>query len=148
MKENVIYFFKRDNPWLWYGLGTLVLLGIGGVVYAKKQRAKKQGYDASAKGYVGPKGNTSAKSGGFECSNRSYPLSYGTCHDDVAVLQRYLISFGKNLGSSGANGDGIDARFGRLTLLAAKEQLGKERFTKEDIQSYRKALAFVGYFNV
>ena len=146
MKENVIYFFRRDNPWLWYGLGTLVLLGIGGVVYAKKQQAKKQRYDASAKGYVAPKGST--KVSGFECSSRSYPLGYGACHDDVAVLQRYLISFGKNLGSSGANGDGVDARFGKLTLSAAKEQLGKQYFTKDDIQSYQKALAFVGYFNV
>lgn len=81
----------------------------------------------------------------FRCVSRSYPLNYGTCHPDVEVLQKYLLSsFKEDLGKSGRNKDGADGMFGNKTKQAAKRRLGKESFTSSDIVGMKSALKVVG----
>ena len=73
-------------------------------------------------------------------SNSGYPIKYGSKHPDVMVLQRYLKIYKENLGKTGIYKDGVDGKFGALTLKAAKKRLGKSVFTENDINGMRKAV--------
>ncbi|MBL4574820.1 MAG: hypothetical protein JKY51_01810 [Opitutaceae bacterium] len=77
-------------------------------------------------------------------TSKSYPLSYGTDHPDVGVLQLYLKkTYQANLGNYGKNKDGIDSKFGNATKDAALKHLKKISFTEKDIAGMKSALKFI-----
>ena len=118
------------------GVALLVLTGGGYAIYYFRKKKKDTG------SYLG--GSTGRKSGGFSCTSKSYPLSFGTCHPDVGVLQRYLIkTYKADLGSYGKNKDGVDEMFGKLTKDAALKYLKKESFTEKDIAGMKAALKLI-----
>lgn len=83
------------------------------------------------------------KSSRFRCTSSDYPLSFGTCHPDVGILQQYLKKTHKaDLGKYGKNRDGIDNKFGNTTKAVALKHLGKTSFTRNDIASMKLALRF------
>ncbi len=85
----------------------------------------------------------STSKNGFTCNSKTYPLQYGTCHSDVGILQQYLKRMYKaDLGSSGANRDGVDKKFGAATQRAAIKYLKKSVFTPKDIIGIKAALKF------
>ncbi len=134
--------FKLDSKVFWIG-GTLILLAGGGVAYwylEKKKKSREEAHTMTPS--FNPAENTSNK--GFKCINQQYPLTYGTCHPDVSILQRYLKALKMDIGRSGRNRDGIDGQFGALTQAAAKKKLGKERFSTTDLIGIKNALKFIG----
>lgn len=81
---------------------------------------------------------------GFVCRNKAYPLKYGTCHQDVSLLQTYLKKmYQAKLGTSGAGKDGVDGKFGAATRNAAIKHLKKSLFTPKDIIGIKTALKFI-----
>ena len=81
---------------------------------------------------------------GFVCNNKGYPLKYGTCNEEVRVLQSYLKKmYQADLGTSGAGRNGVDGKFGMATKNAAIQFLGKSIFTPKDIIGIRTALKFL-----
>ncbi|MEL7147164.1 MAG: peptidoglycan-binding protein [Bacteroidota bacterium] len=114
-----------NQKFLIYGGGFILVAGLSFWLY-KTIKKKDQPFT------VLPRKQASTNSG-FSCKSSSYPLEYGTCHTDVKKLQSYLVSKGQNLGRSGSKGNGVDGQFGTLTQKAAKAQLGKVSFTKEEI---------------
>ncbi len=77
-------------------------------------------------------------------TNRDYPLSYGTHHPGVGILQLYLKkTYHANMGNYGKNKDGIDGKFGKVTKEAALKHLKKAVFTEKDIAGMRAALKFI-----
>lgn len=138
----------EDTKMLIIGGTAVLLLGLGVSYYLyrrhkkKKEHLVKQEFPeiiAAASNKINtinpvmnfkPKTSTSTR---FKCNSDNYPLKYGTCHEDVKILQKHLKSLGENLGHSGSNSDGIDGRFGNLTLKGAQKRLGKTTFSKSDI---------------
>ncbi|UII32174.1 hypothetical protein LVD17_28215 [Fulvivirga ulvae] len=126
--------FKIDNNLLWIGGGVLVAatLGAGIWYYRKKKREKADdGYATTSSG------QSKQTSSGFKCVSNAYPLSYGTCHPDVEILQRALKRKGASLGRTGKNRDGVDGQFGRLTATNAKKYFGKDSFNATDIKNLK-----------
>lgn len=124
--------FKINNKALWIGGGILLLAGIGtGVVlYMKKKKTKvlKAKYSQSG----------SSGGSGFCKYGDSYPLKHGSCGNNVSALQKKLKALGANLGSSGANKDGVDGKYGDKTQSAVKKHLGKLTASLADIQQLNK----------
>lgn len=120
------------------GVALLVLAGGGYAIYYFRKKKKETG------SYFGGSGGDGKKSGGFSCTSTGYPLSFGTCHPDVGVLQRYLKkAYKANLGSYGKNKDGVDEMFGNMTKQAALTHLKKDSFTEKDIAGMKAALKIV-----
>lgn len=118
------------------GVALLVLAGGGYAIYYFRKKKKETG------SYFG--GSGGGKSGGFSCTSSTYPLSFGTCHPDVGILQRYLKKIYKaDLGSYGKNKDGVDEQFGNLTKQAVLKHLKKDSFTEKDIAGMKAALKIV-----
>lgn len=93
---------------------------------------------------IGLQTNQPTRSTGFSCSNKSYPLKDGTCHPDVGILQQYLKKmYQADLGTSGANKDGVDGKFGAATKKAAIKYLSTFVFTPKDIIGIKTALKFI-----
>ena len=138
--ENV----KMDSKVIWIGGGIVLLVG-GGVAiwYMMKKKKEKETQSEIATASAASSGRSTA-SRGFRCTSSKYPLTFGTCHPDVNILQRYLKSLNMNLGRSGRNRDGVDGQFGALTKAAALKKLGKDTFQATDIEGIKKALNFVG----
>lgn len=124
--------FKINNKALWIGGGILLLAGIGtGVVlYMKKKKAKV------LKAKYGQSGSSGGS--GFCKYGDSYPLKHGSCGNNVSALQKKLKGLGANLGSSGANKDGVDGKYGDKTQSAVKKHLGKLTASLADIQQLNK----------
>lgn len=118
------------------GVALLVLAGAGYGFYYFRKRKKETG------SYLGGSGSTGRKSGGFNCTSKDYPLSFGTCHPDVGVLQRYLKkTYKAALGSYGQAG--VDEKFGKLTKDAALKHLKKDSFTQKEIAGMKAALKLI-----
>lgn len=133
--------FKLDSKVFWIG-GTLILLAGGGVAYwylEKKKNSRKEAHTMTSSS----NSTATIRNKGFKCISQQYPLTYGTCHPDVSILQRYLKALKMDIGKSGRNRDGIDGQFGALTQAAAKKKLGKERFSTTDLKGIKNALKFI-----
>ena len=107
---------------LWATVAGLVVVASGFTYY----------YLTRDKGTDSPFNNNSKKPDGqpptdkFRCINSSYPLGYGTCHQDVKLLQKHLNKYNKVRLT-------VDGKFGTITLNASKKHLNKSSFSKEDI---------------
>ncbi|PHN01130.1 peptidoglycan-binding domain-containing protein [Flavilitoribacter nigricans] len=110
-----------------------VLLMLSGGIYLLINRAKKSPLQRKA-----PNSTNDNPTGYFRCTSNSYPLTFGTCHPDVKIIQRHLKSLGAVLGSFGSAIDGIDGRFGVLTLKAAQAKLGKASFDRTDVEALKQ----------
>ena len=139
---------QTTKIWL-ISLGT-ILVGISGYLYFKKKKNSPFGQpflppDKNPDRTGSPNAtNADAHPGKFRCSSTTYPLNYGTCHKDVAILQEYLKKvFNANLGNYGPNRDGVDAKFGSTTLLAAQKHLNRSAFSKPQIQGLRASLKYI-----
>lgn len=122
---------------------ALLVAGAGYGVYYLLKRKKETGSYFGGSSTSSSSGGGGRSSGGFSCSSKDYPLSYGTCHPDVGILQKYLKKMYKaDLGSFGANRDGVDEQFGKVTKSAALKHLKKVSFTQKDITSMKAALKF------
>lgn len=139
---------------IWIG-GTIIVLAGAGITiwYIRKKKKGETDFEMqenSSGSTLSKLPNSPVKSKitvtpRFRCISRSYPLSYGTCHPDVEVLQKYLLSsFKEELGKSGRSKNGVDGMFGNKTKQAAKRRLGKESFTSSDIVGMKSALKVVG----
>ncbi|MAQ76873.1 MAG: hypothetical protein CL613_11155 [Aquimarina sp.] len=145
MKTTKNTLTEDQQLWLVIGVTTLVLVGVG-YWYYRHRKGKEEMLLFSTDD--NPQITTTTKdtkpvtiSSRFRCSSRSYPLSYGTCHKDVEVLQAYLKNIYKaELGSSGKANDGVDGMFGNKTNKAAKLHLGKTSFAKKDIEGMKTAM--------
>jgi len=132
--------------WIGIGVGAFAILGIVGYRYYKKRKEKKTllGFIAPSNDAVSravPTATTSFRPKRFRCTNKDYPLRYGTCNKDVQILQSYLLkTYKAALGSSGRNKDGVDGMFGNKTNKAAKIYLGKVSFSKNDIEGMKTAI--------
>lgn len=111
------------------GLVGVSLLGLLVYQYRKRKEAEAK----VSKGPTSTPSTASVKPTKFSCTSRDYPLNYGTCHEDVGILQDYLIEKGADLGHFGLKKDGVDNMFGRVTKEAAQQYLGKTSFTEKDI---------------
>ncbi len=136
------------KPWIWIS-GSIVLLGsIGIMIWYKKKKAKEEDtefvFTSSSDSATKPNPSSTTTTGGaFRCEKKSYPLSYGTCHPDVAILQRYLKSLKANIGTGGKARDGVDGKFGRMTQKAAHAKAGKITFNPSDIQGMKRSLNLI-----
>ncbi|MDN5201244.1 hypothetical protein QQ008_07720 [Fulvivirgaceae bacterium BMA10] len=133
-----------DSKTIWIGGGIVLLVGSGVAIwYFIKKKKGKEAQNEITTASAASNGRSSV-SGRFQCTSTKYPLTFGTCHPDVGILQRYLKSLNMNLGRSGMNRDGVDMQFGALTKAAALKKLGKDTFQATDIEGIKKALNFVG----
>ncbi|GAA0892648.1 hypothetical protein GCM10009122_23270 [Fulvivirga kasyanovii] len=122
--------FKIDENLIWIGGGIAIAaaIGIGIWYYRRKRRSTSGDYNETS---------VAGTSRGFQCKSSTYPLTFGTCHPDVKILQRALKKKGADLGKTGSTGDGVDGQFGNLTLSNAKKYLGKDSFSQSDIQNLK-----------
>ncbi|MFY0689147.1 MAG: peptidoglycan-binding protein [Cyclobacteriaceae bacterium] len=135
---------KASSELLWIGGGAILVLICGSAIwYIRKKKNEQQVQNSIASKSAGSRSARSSTSG-FKCINSKYPLSHGTCHEDVKILQRYLKNFKMNLGSSGVNKDGVDGQFGNKTRSAALKVLKKDTFFEADIKGLKQSLAFAG----
>mgnify|MGYP001197746279 CR=1 FL=1 len=145
MKTTKNTLTEDQQLWLVIGVTTLVLGGVGYWYYRHRKGKEEMLFFSTDDN---PQTTTATKntkpvtvSSRFRCSSRSYPLSYGTCHKDVEVLQAYLKNIYKaELGSSGKANDGVDGMFGNKTNKAAKLHLGKTSFARQDIEGMKTAM--------
>ena len=141
--------FMQKHKKLLIASGVTLLI-IGGVItYYLYQKKKKNtisigggfgmGASQSSTSSSSSSGSSSSsrppRPSGRLCQSSSYPLNYGTCSNDVKILQRYLQKQGAYLGSPA-----IDGKFGPKTLAAAKKYLKKSSFTLVDISRLKKKL--------
>ena len=122
---------------LWIGGAAVLLVGGGIAVWMLLDKKKKQAVQQRMTSI------TSTKPKSSPCSSRQYPLAMGTCHADVAILQKHLKSLGADIGSTGKNRDGIDQIFGAKTQAAALQKLGRKSFNTSDIEGMKKALNYI-----
>jgi|GEM_PF-1372094 len=117
--------------------GITVLLISAGVAYYLYSKQKKKKDEISFVSSVGSSGSstTSSSTSGRLCKSTSYPLAYGTCMDDVKILQRLLQKKGADLGSPA-----IDGKFGSKTKAGALKYLQKSSFSESDINTYKQQL--------
>lgn len=113
------------------GLGLGIVFIVVGLVYAWKNTRRSKSSGAKNAPLLDKSSTTP-----FRCISNSYPLSYGTCHPDVKIVQRHLKSLGANLGSYGNSG--VDGRFGTLTLKAAQSKLGKSSFDQAAVRQMKE----------
>ena len=113
-------FWEENNTWIVGLAGAAAIVGIGYFLLTRKKHPWEKTDDV------------------FKCISKSYPLDYGTCHKDVGVLQKFLVSRGYDLGMSGRQANGVDNQFGMKTENAAKEEFGKISFTKSDINELKE----------
>ena len=119
------------------GVALVIVVGAGYTYYRFRKRKKAQDSSQGKSSRVATK-----KPSGFRCTHSSYPLSYGSCHPDVAMLQRYLKQrYQAHLGSYGKSG--VDGRFGALTKQATLKHLGKSSFTERDMHAIKNASKFM-----
>lgn len=150
-KKTIPTIDKTTNKMIWIGGTVIILIGAGVTIwYVRKKKKEQIAFETpeDSPAPVIPASLTKRKiatTPRFKCASRSYPLNYGTCHPDVEVLQKYLVSsFKEDLGRSGRNKDGTDGMIGNKTKQAAKRRLGKESFTSSDIVGMKSALKLVG----
>jgi hypothetical protein len=119
------------------GASLLAAAGIGyGVYYFFFRDKEDEAYS--------DEGSGSRRKSTKTFTSTSYPLSYGTDHPDVGVLQLYLKkTYHANLGNYGENKDGVDSKFGKVTKDAALKHLKKAVFTEKDIAGMKAALKFI-----
>ena len=143
-KKAVIQKQKSTDTTLWIAITGIVILG--GAAYLWYRKRKENNEDlmlldtADATSERTPKTVVRSR---FRCTNTGYPLGYGTCHKDVELLQRYLKIYNEDLGRSGKDKDGVDGQFGSKTVKAARKRLGKDAFTKEDIEGMKLSLKMI-----
>ena len=115
---------------------TLLVLSSALAYYLYHKRKKQQAALGFELDQLATSIPTSSPISGRLCRSSSYPINYGTCMEDVKILQRYLIKKKKaNLGISG-----VDGKFGPKTKAAAQQHLGKTSFTKADITQFKQQL--------
>ena len=147
--QNPQSFFVKNKDLIIVGGTIAVIVGAGLTWYYLKK--KKDTSDEVISYPITLPGTTASKytkqplprtgiSTKSKYSNSGYPIKYGSQHRDVIILQRYLKIYKENLGKTGTNKDGVDGKFGALTLKAAKKRLGKSVFTENDINGMRKAI--------
>ncbi len=141
-KKPIIKKTKETNNSLWIGMVFITVLG--GVAYWLYRKRKENDHMVLDTSDDTPKSipKTVMRSR-FRCTNTQYPLVYGTCHKDVELLQSYLKIYNEDLGHSGKNNDGVDGRFGSKTVKAARKRLGKDTFTKKDIEGMKISLKMI-----
>lgn len=133
---------NKNNGGVYLLVGTVLVVGAAGFAwwYTRKQKKKeKQSEPEVSPPDESPQAPSPPQSSGG-CKSYSYPLSRGTCHKDVRVLQKYLKSLGADIGRSGRTKDGVDGQMGDLTSKAARSKLGKESFTPADILKMKQSL--------
>lgn len=133
MKENIKELITLNSTWLIIGGVTAVLL-TGGIIYYRKRKASPSFTPASGSVAIGR--TTSS----FGCKSHNYPLTDGTCHKDVKILQAHLVKKGFDLGRTGTGRNGVDGQFGAKTKAAALKALGKSVFTLTDINQLKRSL--------
>ncbi|QKX05372.1 peptidoglycan-binding protein [Aquimarina sp. TRL1] len=132
---------KNNLTSVWIAITAFsVLTGAGYWLYRKRKMAKENEGMTWQSGIRPSSSSLWSRTSRFKCSSTKYPLTYGNCHEDVKILQRYLKVYNEDLGYSGKNRDGVDGQFGAKTAKAAKQRLKKDLFTKEDIQSIKTSL--------
>lgn len=117
-----------------FGLGIGITCIAAGLIFAWKNTKKRKTLESKE---APLKGRNITPT--FRCTSTNYPLSYGTCHPDIKIIQRYLKLLGADLGSYGKGG--IDGRFGSLTLKAAQTKLGKSSFDQTAIRQLKERLS-------
>ena len=133
--ENINFFVQHKRKFLIGGGILLGLTAIGTGIYLYQKKQNQDDHHPSKK---------AINNRSFQCTSKDYPLSYGTCHEDVKTLQRHLKKIYKaDLGTSGEKKNGIDAQFGNKTKQASMQHLKKAVFTKKDIESMLVAEKFV-----
>ena len=143
MKKKIISATTKTNTTLWVGLGVIALLG-GATYWIVKKRKEKEEAELLGITEDSPKEvKQMVRTSRFRCVNKDYPLSYGTCNEDVKILQRYLKMYKEDLGSSGKNKDGVDGMFGSKTAKAARKHLGKVSFNKQDIEGMKTSIKII-----
>lgn len=118
--------------------GGIVLVAVAAIAVWQVSKRRKRPVGGGMGASVAAMGRPATRGrGGFACTSRSYPLAYGTCHPDVAALQRYLKGKGASLGSTGPRRDGVDGQFGTKTEAAAKRFLGKASLGQKDMREIK-----------
>ncbi len=124
-------------------VGGVLMVGLMGFVtwLVIKNRKKKDGKTFSKSDTGKATLRASFGGGGFKCTRTSgYPLEYGTCSPEVAVLQRYLLKKGAALGSTGPGRNGVDGRFGKKTESALDKIMGKKSIGREEMKTIKNGL--------
>ncbi|MEP0271429.1 MAG: peptidoglycan-binding protein [Balneola sp.] len=142
---------KIPSKVIWVGGMIILLAGTGLTIWYIRRKKSQQVSALSDKDskdhltMLSAKPKRTITTPRFKCISKSYPLNYGTCHEDVEILQRYLrTSFKEDLGKSGRKKDGVDGMFGPKTKQIAEQRLGKTSFTASDIIGMKSALKVVG----
>lgn len=111
-------------------VAVLSLGGLGYGAYLWFGKGKSGTKDSGTKppsstggGSAQPVRSTSTTSSSIQPSS-GFPLQLGSTGDNVVKLQQVMKKFGQNLGSGGANKDGVDGNFGSLTQAAVKSVMG------------------------
>jgi len=109
----------KFSPWL---IGSIVigLATITGIVIYVVRKPKTGNFSNKTES-----GTNSTDS--FKCQYKGYPVRYGSCGNEVKILQ-------KHLNKQGASVD-VDGRFGPLTKTAALKYLQSEKFGQSFIRS-------------
>ncbi len=117
MKESTI---EINHKLLLFIAGAGVLLSGVAYRYIKKKRKKPQKGEAAFNATTG-----------FCKYSDDFPLRKGSCGEKIKELQKRLLKRGIDLGSSGENNDGVDGKFGELTLNGVKKVSGKSTLTEK-----------------
>jgi LPXTG-motif cell wall-anchored protein len=143
-KKPIIEKPKETNHILWITLVGITVMGGAAYLWYRKRKKNENDQMLLETSDDTPQSipKTAVRSR-FRCINQQYPLTYGTCHTDVELLQQYLKIYNEDLGRSGRNKDGVDGRFGSKTVKAARKRLGKDSFTKKDIEGMKISLKMI-----
>ena len=120
--------------------GGLILATAVGITIWLVRRKRKQKVQSWANTSTPSPTPARTNTGTGFCKSRDYPLGYGNCHPDVIILQTALKALGANLGTYGPNRDGIDGKFGKVTLQAVQSRFGKTIVTREDMEKVKAGL--------
>ena len=140
-------FFTKNKELLIVGGTILALAGAGFTWYYFKKKKQQESDSSPSEKTLLDSDNPlrtlrNANGGGSRIVSQT--IQYGSRGANVTVLQRYLKIYKEDLGTSGANKDGVDGVFGAKTVTAAKKHLGKAVFTQADIEGMRKTLNSMG----
>jgi LPXTG-motif cell wall-anchored protein len=142
-KKAVIQKQKSTDTTLWIAITGIVILGGAAYLWYRKRKEKEDFMLLDTTDTTPERIPKTVVRSRFRCTNTGYPLGYGTCHADVELLQRYLKIYNEDLGRSGKDKDGVDGKFGSKTVKAARKRLGKDAFTKEDIEGMKLSLKMI-----
>jgi len=134
---------KSTIMWIVGGIGTAV----GGYFLYKRITRPTETFGEVSKPNTSGGSTSSSSSSTSTTNNDGLPLKRGSKGEKVKQLQRFLVAEGYNIGSFGANRDGVDGDFGRMTEKAVIENQQPFPFFKSMYPSAVEGQVSADFYN-